>query len=102
VPGRFGRHAFDGGHQHVWGLLFLIGFAALVAVVVYLIVRRGRPVAMPVGSSAMRPVGIDPAVEAARMRYAQGQLSREAYAQIVADLTGQAPAAPPPPPTPEV
>jgi hypothetical protein len=44
----------------------------------------------------------DPALEAARMRYAQGSISREEYFQIVHDLGGEAPPPPPhasPPPS---
>jgi uncharacterized membrane protein len=90
MPGRFDHNYYGGGHPFFWGLLLMIGFAALAALVVYLVVRRSRPAAGgPVAPMMGRPAGIDPAVEAARVRYAQGHMTREQYQQIVADLTGR-------------
>ena len=94
MHGRFAHRAL-GGHPFFWGLLIVAAVAAIVALVVYLLMRRSRPAAPAAPYAAPPPPpqpqasGGDPAVEAARLRYAQGELTREQYAQIVADLTGQ-------------
>ncbi len=91
------RHAHDGwwgGPLHAVALLLLL--ALLVGGVVWL-VRRYSPAvatqaAVPAPVPAVPAVGItsDPAVEALRMRYARGEVSREDYQHTMEDLTGAA------------
>jgi uncharacterized membrane protein len=85
-----------------WVLLLLL-LAALIGLAVWAITRatgrRGTPSAY--GAGAWPPEwsrqGPDQALQAARLRYAQGEISREEYARLVADLGGQ-PLGPPSPP----
>jgi|SRR5579871_2927805 len=91
-------HVID--HPALWGwwLLPLLVFAVILAVAAYATVRlvdRGgahRPAAPPYPPGPPAP---DQAVVQARFRYASGQLSREEYLRILADL-GAAPPGPPP------
>jgi uncharacterized membrane protein len=95
LPGRYliGRPGFWG-----WagGMVFMVLFVVILALAVWAIVRffdhGGRRHAGPPPYP-----GADPAVAQARFRYANGQLSREEYFQIVADLGFAPPGAPPPP-----
>ena len=99
------------GHPWFW-LLVVVAVAAATVLIVWLIVRR-----RPVPSSGSAPYGAppapygttvaphaDPALEQARLRYARGEVSREEYLRIVADLGGTpppaAPAGAPPPGAP--
>lgn len=58
----------------------------LAAVVVWAIVRLTRQPVSGVTSAPFPTPKRDPALEQARMRYAQGQLDREAFLRIAADL----------------
>jgi hypothetical protein len=100
---------FEFGWPPLWvellgWLLVLLLLAALVGLIVWAIVRstgrRGAPSAFgpsgPSGpSGAWSPEwsrqGPDQALQAARLRYAQGEISRDEYARLVADLGGQVP-----------
>jgi uncharacterized membrane protein len=92
------------GH-HRWGLLLLLlALLAVAALTAYLVARRTRPHLAGTGRPAQAFGGSDRALDIARFRYANGELSREAYLQIVGDLGGApyaapAPPSPPPPPT---
>ncbi|HEX6677638.1 MAG TPA: hypothetical protein VF486_21770 [Actinomycetes bacterium] len=87
-------------------LLFLALLAAAVALVVWTILRLtgrrgGAAGGPPPGWSPewSRPAP-DPALQAVRLRYAQGELTPEQYARLVHDLGGQVPGPPSPPPGP--
>ena len=95
--GRFGCRHFVG--RGPWwplgGLLWLALLAGLVTLFVYLVLRIFRPThahhhmsSVPTGSpwAPGGPGGPDAAMAALRMRYANGQLSREEYLQAAADL----------------
>jgi uncharacterized membrane protein len=101
---------FDFGWPPLWlellgWLLLLLMLAALIGLAVWAITRatgrRGTPGAF--GPSAAWPAewsrqGPDQALQAARLRYAQGEITREEYMRLVADLGGQVPAPSGPPP----
>lgn len=101
-PGRGGgeliREGLRRGGFHWEGLLTMLLLATFVALLVWLLIRAtrqplaagwgGRPPAVAAGG------GGDPALAKARLRYANGELSREDYLTLVDDLGGT----PPPPP----
>jgi len=71
-------------HHPVFGILFLIVVAALVAVGVVLLVRTwrnppGRPMPSHFGATAGPPA--DPALNELRMRYARGDITWDEYSQ---------------------
>jgi uncharacterized membrane protein len=85
------------GHLLFGWLIPLVIIAGLVVLAVWAI-RRMTPV--PSSAVAAPTAGTphtDPAVESARIRYAGGDLSREEYLRVVADLG--APVADPPVPS---
>jgi uncharacterized membrane protein len=88
-------------HLGFWGLFFgwmlPVLFIALVAGILFVAFAGERPQATSSGHTS-RP---DAAIEAARYRYAQGQLSREEYRRLMADLGVTLPGDPPPPPWPD-
>ncbi len=63
---------------------------ALVALIVWAVLRttRQRPLAASPAGGASRT---DPALEHARMRYAQGEIDRDQYQRIALDLSGAEP-----------
>ncbi|MDQ4145313.1 MAG: SHOCT domain-containing protein [Actinomycetota bacterium] len=65
-------------------LLFLVGIGALVLWGVLRVTERGRPPDERWSTAAARPG--DSALEQARLRYARGEISREEFLQISADL----------------
>ncbi len=85
-------------HLGFWGLflgwMLPVVFIALVAGILFVAFAGDRPRG-PSTPQASRP---DPAIEAARYRYAQGQLGREEYRRLMADLGVPLPGDPPPPP----
>ena len=116
------RHRYPDGFEHGWPplwvellgwLLLLLVLAALIGLAVWAIMRvsdrRGATTAYRGATAAWSPEwsrqGPDQAMQAVRLRYAQGEITREEYARLVADLGGQVPAPPPgqaqaPPPAP--
>lgn len=88
--GLFPGHG-DGG-PHVLGILFLIAFVIAVVALVVLALRwlRGGPAHVHVPPAA-QPRPSDAALEAARMRYARGELSREDFLRISTDLQEHVP-----------
>jgi len=83
-------------------LLFLLLLAAAVAVVVLVVTRltgrRGLAAGPPRSwSPQWSPPAPDPALQAVRLRYAQGEISPEEYARLVRDLGGEVPVPPAPP-----
>jgi len=86
------RGGFFAGHggPHVLAILFLIAFVVAVLALVMFAVRwfRGAPRA-PAAPAGAHPTAADPAVAAARMRYARGELSREDFLRIAEDLGEQ-------------
>jgi putative membrane protein len=81
----FGRHG--GGHPLGWVLMFLL-IALLVILAVWIVHRftRARPGA-PVLATATGPRA-DDALTTVRMRYARGEIDRDAFLRINADLGG--------------
>jgi len=75
----------------------LVLFLLLLGLVVWAIVRVSRQPQSPAPppGPAPRP---DPALEQARMRYARGEIDRDAYLRLVGDLGGDVAAPPPPAP----
>ena len=85
----------DGGFFLLGWLVPLILLAALAGLVFWAVTRaasgdRRRPV-------APTPAGIDPAVSELRARYASGELTREDFLRMSADLGGT-PSSPDSPP----
>src|SRR5947209_5696159 len=86
--GRFGHHfGHHGGWGWLAGLVWLIVVAALIALVVVLVVtiagRRWPLAAAPPGAA---PPHADEAWTLLRNRYARGEVSREDYVRMAADL----------------
>ena len=77
-----------------WGwigmILYLLFWVVLIAGLIYLVVRVARRTGtvMPAALSATRPETAAPlsAIEIARLRYARGEIDREAYLKLVEDL----------------
>jgi uncharacterized membrane protein len=75
-----------------WGwigmALYLLFWAALIVGVIYLIIRIARRVGPTVPFSTTGPEITAPlsAIELAKMRYARGEIDREAYLKLVEDL----------------
>ena len=85
------RGGFFGGHDagpHVLGFLVLIAFVIVVVALVLFLIRWTRGAQPSVVSVAPGATvgGADPAVAAARMRYARGEMSREDFLRIAEDL----------------
>jgi uncharacterized membrane protein len=103
---------FDFGWPPLWlellgWLLLLVMVAALIGLAVWAITRatgrRGPSTAFgpnPAWSPEGSRQGSDQALQAVRLRYAQGEITREEYVRLVADLGGQVPAPSGPPPGP--
>ncbi len=88
------HHAHDdwwGGPLH---LIFFILFLALLVAGAVLLVRRLSPgvaqAAVPAVAGAPASLAADPAVATLRMRYANGEVSREDFQHAMEDLTGAA------------
>jgi uncharacterized membrane protein len=75
--------------------------AVLVALGFWLVTNARRHAhghhAMPMGPPTSPTSAIDPALQEARMRYARGEISREDFLAISADLGGSPPPPGPPP-----
>ncbi len=113
-PRRGGRFVGHGGWGVLGWIIPLLLFAALVALVVYVVIRltshhapppagRWGPAPPggpggPVGPGGPLPgpgrFGPDPAVEQVRFRYSRGEMSRDEYFRLMSDLgyAGSAPA----------
>lgn len=96
---------FFGG---LFWLAILAAFVGLVAWAVYTLIRDGHRITGPVGPFPPGPPGVPPqgpfpmspppapgwaihhddALNAARVRYARGEIDREQYFRVVEDLTG--------------
>ena len=103
----YGHMGFRDGHGYGLGvigwLIPLLFLAALVALLVLLFTRLRHPLTMPPGTTHAPPPPPAPAPDAAlahaRLRYARGEVSRDEYLQLAADLGGDVqPSAPGPPP----
>jgi uncharacterized membrane protein len=77
-----------GPFEGLFGLLILGLIAAGVVVLIINLARSSRT--QPVAAYGLQPP-TDPALEAVRMRYARGEISREEYAAVAADLEGKRP-----------
>lgn len=96
LPRRFG--GFGIAHA-VFPWLFLLLFAALVAVAILALVRFWKMSGRSQAGGLRPPDEVprtDPALQELRARYAQGTIDREEFLQKSADL-GEARPAPPPP-----
>jgi uncharacterized membrane protein len=71
------------------GLIGLLVVGLIAAGVVALIVSLARSNRIQSVSTYPAPPPRDPALEAVRMRYARGEISREEYAAVAADLEGR-------------
>lgn len=102
MNGRFYPGWHLGGFGVLGGLFGIVLFALFISLLVWAVIRLmqvdhrphtgGPPVAGPWGPR-------DSALEAARIRYARGELDRDQYFRVVEDLTGiPRPAEPPAPP----
>ena len=80
----------SGPHLFAW-LLFLILLVLLVALAVYLIVRWSSVRTPPPPPAGPPPRAADDALEILRLRYARGEIDREAFLQASQDLGGPAP-----------
>ena len=77
-----------------WGLgwlLPLVVTAVLVGVAIWAVLRVTRMGALSTVGAAGPTGGADVALEAARMRYASGDLARDEYRRVVRDLGGHDP-----------
>ena len=92
-----------GWHQPWWqtwqGLIPILAIVILAGVAIWLLVRMSHT--QGIGAAPVAPVSPagrpDPALEAARMRYARGEMDRDAYLAVAHDLGAPgAPAEPPP------
>ena len=94
---RFHHHGFDHGGIHVIEWLLPLLLVVAVAVLVVWAVRRvgGAPGAGMASAPSSRA---DAALEAVRLRYARGEIDRDAYVRLTTDLGGSSP--PPEPPAP--
>jgi putative membrane protein len=89
------ERGFDGGF-HWFGIVPLLLFAVLIVVIVWAVIRLTREGGALVGAGATggtmgAPMPVarpDGALEELRLRYARGEMSREDYAQRLADLGG--------------
>lgn len=99
----YGHEGMHGGGAWIPTIIGLVVLAGLVALVVWIVLRMTRHEAQaapmsaltmsgPTMSGAGRP---DAALEALRLRYARGEIDRDTYARIAADLGGAVPPAPP-------
>ena len=101
MDGRFFGPGWHGGFQLFGGLFGIVLFALFIGLLVWALMRlmnhdhaRHAPVGGPWQAR-------DEALNAARMRYARGELDRDQYFRVVEDLTGvPRPAEPPAPPQP--
>jgi putative membrane protein len=69
-------------HWYGWGWYMMIGMWLFGIVVVVLVVVLVRSLAQP----AQRPSAPDSAEEIVRTRYARGEISRDEYDRLLADL----------------
>jgi uncharacterized membrane protein len=91
-------HAFhEGWHGVLWWLFPLLFVAAATLLVIWLVVRltgRGEPVAAATWGPGSPVRYTDAALDHARLRYARGEISRDDFFQLSADLGGPPPARP--------
>jgi len=101
MDGRFFGPGWHGGFPLFGSLFGIVLFAVFIGLLVWALMRlmnhdhtRHAPVGGPWQAR-------DDALNAARMRYARGELDRDQYFQVVEDLTGvPRPAEPPAPASP--
>ena len=86
------RSAFERGGSPWWEwaswLVPMLLVAILVGVAIWLVMRAKRPavVAGPRAIVTNEPPAVDPAVEAARVRYARGEIGRDQFLRLSGDL----------------
>jgi len=105
--GPFGPRRFDhhGGWEWAHALFGLLVVAAIVALIVFLLLRlferNQRPAAVAAGPiyPPPRPPGpfVDPALAELRLRYARGEVTRDDFLRISTDLGAPTPAPAPAP-----
>jgi uncharacterized membrane protein len=78
------------GHPLGWLFLFVV-VALVVALVVWLVLRmmgaRTAPAGPALAGSAFAGSSLDDALDAARMRYAEGKIDRKEFLRITGDLS---------------
>ncbi len=87
--GSDGRYMHDSAWWSTWQGALMIGLMLVIAGLLIWLVARSRT--HPGPSSSAAPGGHDDAVAQARVRYARGELDRDAYVQLIRDLTGEPP-----------
>jgi uncharacterized membrane protein len=90
-PRPFEPHVFGPSILHLVVMLLLI--AALVALIVWLVLSARRQPHTQIQPLPGAP-RVDEALRETRMRYARGELTREQFLQIAADLGEPTPAEP--------
>src|SRR5277367_1770504 len=90
------QHFSNGGGHHAFAWLLVLGIFLLVAAVVFFALRFATQPAVAVPGSATTPAQDLLAVVA--RRYANGEIPREEYLRLRADLGGSLPEAEPLPP----
>lgn len=94
----YGHEGMHGDGAWIPMIIGLVVLAGLVALVVWLVLRVTRNEAPSAPMSALTMSGAgrpDAALEALRLRYARGEIDRDTYARIAADLGGAVPPTPP-------
>lgn len=106
MPDRFGRGIqYAPAHHWMAGVVMLVMFAVLIAVIVWAVIRitrtdalrRGPALTAPPLPPAVAAPAEDAALTALRVRYASGEINRDEYVRVASDL-GVTPT--PPPETP--
>ncbi len=95
--GSFWVEHHDGPGPLAWlafAVLLILAFALAIGVARWLLSERGRhPLASPPVDATRS--GVEEALQVARLRYARGEIDRDAYLRLAEDIAG--PSASPPP-----
>ena len=80
-------------------LIFLVALIAFGIWAVKRVTEANRPIAATASAEAAPQAATDPALHELRLRYARGDVDRDAFAQRWRDLGGEGPEPPPTAPT---
>ena len=94
MPDHFGRVQFVPAHHWIAGIVMLVLFAVLIGVIIWAVVRITRTEAMKRAPALTGPPpppvapasAEDAALATLRMRYARGEIDRDEYLRVAADL----------------